>query len=207
MFFVTILEVLLPPLLVLGLIGFGAYRLVRFLEGTFGIGGGEHRELLDGVGRAREQVARIRHLLPEDTDGGVVVKELEELVEKRLPDALERQRELLTHLSARSEAALRTEEREVRRKLQGAQDPELRRLLERNLDLLQGRIVTRQRLDLASRKADAQIRAVLINLGAFEDRLVARQFDTVEGADRQVESLVEDVKLLEAAYDDLQLEE
>ena len=207
MFFITILEVLLPPLLAMVLIGFGAYKLVRLLEGTFGIGGGEQRELLEGVGRARQQLERIRELLPAETDGGVVLGELEELVEQRLPATLERQRQLLTHLTTRSEAALKTEERDIRRKLQAAKDPELRKLLERNLDLVQGRIATRQRLDLASRKADAQIRAVLINLGAFEDRLVAQEFDTVRGAGRQVESLVEDVELLEAAYDDLQIEE
>jgi hypothetical protein len=207
MFFIRILEVLLPPLLVMGFIGYGAYRLVRFLEGTFGITGGEQRELLEGVSRARGQLERIRSLLPAETDGGVVVAELEELVENRLPAALERQRQLLTHLTTRSEAGLRNEEREIRRKLQGAKDAELRKLLERNLDLVQGRIATRQRLELASRKADAQIRAVLINLGVFEDRLVAQEFDTVKGAGRQVESLVEDVELLEAAYDDLQLED
>jgi hypothetical protein len=207
MFFIRILEVLLPPLLAMVVIGYGAYRLVRFLEGTFGIGGGEQRELLEGVSRARVQLERIRGLLPAETDGGVVVAELEELVEKRLPAALERQRQLLTHLTTRSEAGLKTEEREIRRKLQGAKDAELRKLLERNLDLVQGRLATRQRLELASRKADAQIRAVLINLGVFEDRLVAQEFDTVKGAGRQVESLVEDVELLEAAYDDLQLEE
>lgn len=208
MFLIRLLEVLLPAALILGVIGFGAYRFVKVLEGLFGVGAGPDRELVASATRAREVAARIQRLLPEcdPQHPSALHQELEELVERRLPTALDRQRKLLEHLGSRSAADLVKEERDLSRKLGSSMDPELRTLLKRNLDLLRERIVTLERLELASRKADAQIRAVLINLEAFEDRLVASEYGKVAGADLQIEALVEDVKLLEAAYDELQLE-
>jgi hypothetical protein len=209
-FLIRVLEVLLPPLFLLGIIGYGAVRFVRFLEGAFGITSGRsERDLLQTLEKARSLVAGIREKLPRvDPDNpGPLELELEELVERRLPDALDRQRRLLEHLKQRRSSDLVREERDLCKKLQATQDPELRELLERNVALVQERIETLARLELANHKANARVRAVLINLESFEDHLVVNEFGAVAQSDSQIEALVEDVKLLEAAYDELELDE
>lgn len=210
MYLITLLEVLLPPLFILGCIGYGAYRFVRVLERFFGISSGQpERELLRTLDRARSLAASIQEKLPDSDPEhpGALESELEELVERRLPEALDRQRRLLEHLGGGRRSDLVREEKDIRKKLQTTRDSELRALLERNLDMIGERLETLDKLELASRKASAQVQAVLINLQAFEDRLVASEFSKISRSDRQIEALVEDVKLLEATYDEIQLDD
>lgn len=210
MIFLKLLEVLLPPIFIVGVIGFGAFRFVRYLERVFGITSGQpERELLETLERARSLVGSIQEKLAAiDPDHPDALRlELEELVEKRLPEALDRQRRLLTHLAGSRRSDLVREERDLVKKLKSTEDQELLALLERNLQLVRDRLETLDRLELAGRKASAQVRAVMINLEAFEDRLVASEIGRISQADRQIEALVEDVKLLEAAYDEIQLDE
>ncbi len=193
------------PVLVLFYAG---WRLVRYLEDRDALGPGLDPDLLERMRSARLIVERIQARLPAwgGQPGGAIGAELEELVTRRLPSALDRQKRLVEYLAGRSRADLVKEERELRRKLGGARDEELRKLLQRNHDLVQGRLESYDRLGLTCQKADAQIRAVLLNLESLEDGLVAREFATVEGADHAIENLVEDVKLLESAYEDIDLE-
>lgn len=187
---------------------FGAYRVYRFLEDHFALGAVPERQALAKMEQARSLANRIRTLLPAAAGGehGAIGLELEELIDQRLPGVLDRQRRLLEHLARKSRARLIQDEREIRRNLASARDPELRGLYERNLEACLERLETHDRLSLASRKADAQIRSVLLGLEALEDRLVASEFAKVDRGALELEALNEDVKLLEAAYEEIELD-
>lgn len=200
----TLLRILLPPLLVVLGFGYAAYRITRALEEHFLGPSLSTGELAKSASRAQEILARIRKRLPETEEGAsILLDELEGLVETRLPGILERQRLLLEHLSETRNHRLPAEERDLSKRLSQAKDPELRDLLQENLRLLERRREEREALELASRKMDAQISSILIHLESFEDHLVATRFGDLKGKRPEIAALVEDVHLLEEAYDEL----
>lgn len=201
------LQIVLPFVLVLGGMGFAAYGLVAFLERRreLAAAGGDPA-LLATMQKARAITGRIRTLLPESAGGTgeALGGALDEIVGVRLPAALERQRRLLAHLAGRDRAGLLAELAGLQKKVAAIGDRELKGLTERNIELLRARIDSLDRLEAASHKADAYIRSLLLNLEAFEDRLAASALGKVDTADRRIGAMIEDVKLLEAAYDDLE---
>lgn len=185
-----------------------AWRGFCFLEAHFLPARADRRRQLEGgLERARQVSERIRGLLPEaGGSGGPLMVELEELVERRLPSALQRQKQLIEHLALKDRNSLVREQKDLAMQLAKARDNELVDLLQRNLDMVQARIDTVDSLDLASRKADAQIRALLLSLEGVEDRLLASRFAKVKAGDLQIEEIVQEVRLLEAAYDEIEID-
>lgn len=157
---------------------------------------------------AREIADRIRAALRRDHGaGGEVAADFEtevtDILEKRLPRAIENRHRLTEYLAHLDQLAIERDVRDFRTRLKACDDDDLREVLRKNLALAEERSTNVRRLGTLRDKTEAQIRQVILGLQNLEDKVLSLRIadgSVPGGVAGALDDVRGEVDLLEAEY-------
>lgn len=194
---------------------YGTWRGVSALQRHFELddGGAMPPPLpaADGpLDKARVMAERLYETLSHHPEEGIYQdfrREIEALIGERLPTIVTHNDRLQTYLARKDLRLLEAEVVDWTHKVSSCKDADLKRTLERNLQLAKESVEGCKRMTVLQQKTQAQVHQVLLGLRNLEDKIVS--LDLAGGGERELsgslEGLLEDVNNLEEEYKQLEM--
>jgi predicted nucleic acid-binding Zn-ribbon protein len=164
----------------------------------------------DPVDKARSIARRVHRQLEASTGSsevyGTLLRQISEVVETKLPRLASTRDRLSAFLSAKPRAKIESEIRQFQEELARASDPEVQRLIEKNIRLAFERLDTLEKISTLRERTVAQIKNVQLTVESLEDRFVSLKLHEGRGdVVPQLEGLMGEVDLLEAELKKMKL--
>jgi len=164
----------------------------------------------DPVERAHRIAERVYRQLEAATGSreiyGEALKQINDIIESKLPRLSETQSRLTAYLKEKPRSTLEREIEFLKKELEASNDPDVRRLVEKNIKLAVERLDTHSRIAILRERTLAQIKNVLLTLESLEDRVVSLKLaETEPDVVLQLENTVGDVNQLEVELKKLRL--